>query len=158
MDTPRWLTDEEERAWRAYLHMSTELAVQLHRSLVRATGLSLVDYEVLAVLSESADDQLRAYELGSILRWEKSRLSHHLKRMETRGLVERRVCESDGRGLWVRLTAGGRAAIEAAAPRHVEDVRRLFIDLLTPDQLEMLAEMSEKIFAGMPSDDDLCDS
>ncbi|CAN5826706.1 MarR family transcriptional regulator [soil metagenome] len=158
MESPRWLSETEDRAWRSYVRMSRELTVQLNRSLSRSTGLSLVDYEVLVVLSESADDRLRAYELGMTLRWEKSRLSHHLKRMEGRGLIERRVCESDGRGLWVQLTAAGRAAVEGAAPRHVEDVRRLFVDVLTPGQLEELAEVSEKVVAGLPPGDDLCDS
>lgn len=156
MPEPRWLNPHESRAWRGYQQMSTQLEALLHRNLVRETGLSLSDYEVLVHLSEATDGVLRAYELGSALQWEKSRLSHHLRRMESRGLVERRTCASDGRGLFVALTRSGRAAIESAAPFHVADVRQYLIDLLTPDQLQVLAEISEKVIAGFPPDQDLC--
>lgn len=156
MPEPHWLDTPESRAWRGFQQMSAQLEALLHRNLVRATGLSLSDYEVLVHLSEAPDGVLRAFELGSALRWEKSRLSHHLRRMETRGLVERRTCDSDGRGLFVALTPEGRQAIESAAPSHVADVRRYLIDILTPDQLETLAEISEKAIAGFPSDEDAC--
>ncbi len=158
MTATRWLDEEEDRAWRGYQQMSVQLASRLHRRLLRATGLSLSDYEVLVHLSESTDGRLRAFELGKALQWEKSRLSHHLLRMEGRGLVERRTCESDARGLWVVLTPHGRKTIVAAAPHHVDDVRRLMIDHLTTDQLTMLAEISEKVLASLPDDSDLCDS
>lgn len=158
MAEPRWLNEPESRAWRGYQAMSEQMDTLLHRSLLRNTGLSLSDYAVLVHLSESPEDRLRAYELGAALRWEKSRLSHHLRRMEQRGLIERRACESDGRGLWVGLTAEGRRAIEAAAPLHVADVRAFLIDQLTPEQLESLGEIAEKVLAGLPADEDLCDS
>lgn len=158
MQEPRWLNDEEDRAWRGYEALSTQLSALLHKSLVRNTGLSLSDYAVLVHLSESPEDRLRAYELGTALQWEKSRLSHHLRRMEKRGLVERRTCESDGRGLFVALTPQGRQAIEEAAPLHVADVRAFLIDQLTPAQLESLAEITEKVLAGLPPDETLCDS
>jgi DNA-binding MarR family transcriptional regulator len=77
--------------------------------------------------------------------------------MEKRGLIERRTCDSDGRGLWVALTPHGRRSIEEAAPRHVADVRSLLVDQLTPDQLETLAEITEKVLASLPGDEDLCD-
>lgn len=156
MPETRWLNTSESRAWRGFQQMSSQLETLLHRNLVRATGLSLPDYEVLVHLSESTDGVLRAFELGSALQWEKSRLSHHLRRMESRGLVERRTCESDGRGLFVVLTPEGRQAIESAAPSHVADVRQYLIDILTPDQLETLAEISEKVIAGFPSDENVC--
>lgn len=152
-----WLNDSETRAWRGYQAMSSQLDALLHRNLLRSSGLSLSDYAVLVYLSESPQDRLRAYELGAALRWEKSRLSHHLRRMEKRGLVERRTCDSDGRGLWVALTPHGRRSIEEAAPRHVADVRALLVDQLTADQLESLAEITEKVLAGLPGDEDLCD-
>jgi DNA-binding MarR family transcriptional regulator len=156
MPEPRWLNTNESRAWRGYQQMSAQLEALLHRNLMQATGLSLSDYEVLVHLSESPEGVLRAFELGSALQWEKSRLSHHLRRMEKRGLVDRQTCESDGRGLFVVLTSDGRKAIESAAPSHVADVRRYLIDILTPDQLETLAEISEKVIAGLPSDHDVC--
>lgn len=157
-DTP-WLNEAESRAWRGYQALTAQLGGILHRSLVRHTGLSLSDYAVLVHLSEASEDRMRAFELGSALQWEKSRLSHHLRRMEKRGLVARRTCESDGRGLFVAVTAEGRKAIEAAAPLHVADVRALFIDQLTPDQLVTLAEISEKVLSGLPpSDEELCET
>lgn len=158
MNEPRWLSEEESRAWRGYEALSTRLSALLHKSLVRNTGLSLSDYAVLVHLSESPEDRLRAYELGTALQWEKSRLSHHLRRMENRGLIERRTCEDDGRGLFVALTPQGRESIEGAAPLHVADVRAFLIDKLTPAQLESLAEITEKVLAGLPTDENLCDS
>lgn len=158
MPETRWLDEAEARAWRGYQALTTRLGALLHRNLVRSTGLSLSDYAVLVHLSESPADRLRAYELGSALQWEKSRLSHHLRRMENRGLVERQTCASDGRGLFVALTPEGRRAIEEAAPLHVADVRSLLIDQLTPDQLDSLAEIAEKVLASLPTDDSLCES
>lgn len=157
MAETRWLDEAESRAWRGYQQLSVQLAARLHRSLLRATGLSLSDYEVLVHLSESPEGRLRAFELGAALQWEKSRLSHHLRRMEGRGLVERKACESDARGLWVVLTPAGREAIESAAPHHVDDVRRLMIDHLTPAQLTTMAEVSEKVLASLPDDNQPCD-
>lgn len=156
MTEVRWLDDTESRAWRGYQAMSDQLAALLQQSLMRQTGLSLSDYAVLVYLSES-EDRLRAYELGSALRWEKSRLSHHLRRMEKRNLVERVTCESDGRGLWIVLTPEGRRAIEGAAPTHVADVRRYLVDQLNPEQLEALAEIAEKVLASLPPGEDVCD-
>lgn len=158
MEESPWLNEEESRAWRGYEALSTQLSARLHKNLVRSTGLSLSDYAVLVHLSESPQDRLRAYELGTALQWEKSRLSHHLRRMENRGLIERRTCEEDGRGLFVALTPEGRASIEGAAPLHVADVRAFLIDQLTPAQLESLAEITEKVLAALPTDDSLCDS
>lgn len=149
----RWLDERENRAWRGYQEMTARLAAYLHRSLSRQTGLSLSDYEVLVVLSESPDDSLRAFELGAALQWEKSRLSHHLTRMERRGLVERRSCASDGRGMFVALTPAGRHTIESAAPRHVADVRDRMIDLLTPEELDTLAVISAKVIGAFSTDD-----
>ncbi|MEX0863688.1 MAG: MarR family winged helix-turn-helix transcriptional regulator [Acidimicrobiia bacterium] len=151
------LNQDQARAWRAFQRMSVSLATQIHRNLMMETGLSLPDYEVLSALAEAPTGVLRAFELGAEIQWEKSRLSHHMKRMEARGLVERVVCESDGRGLWVSLTPAGRLAIEKAAPVHQEDVRQLMVDALTADQLASLAEISEKVLAGIPSNQDPCD-
>lgn len=149
MTEPRWLTDEEDRAWRGFQRMSMELAARLHRRLVGRTGLSLSDYEVLVVLSESAQDRMRPYELGEALKWEKSRLSHHLSRMEKRGLIERRVCPSDARGHFIALTREGRGAIEAAAPCHVDDVRQLLIDHMTPREMATVSGLADKVLANL---------
>jgi len=127
--------------------MSTLLRAKLGGDLQRATGLSDGDYAVLVHLSEARDGRLRPCDLGAGIRWEKSRLSHHLGRMEQRGLVRRVPCKTDNRGAWVTITAAGRRAIEKAAPTHLEHVRAAFFDVLTPAQLDALAEISEAVLA-----------
>ncbi|MEW2287515.1 helix-turn-helix domain-containing protein [Streptomyces sp. NPDC047841] len=121
------------------------LVNQAGRSLQSEFGLSATDYTVLAELTRAPDDHLRVMELAKVLGWEKSRVSHHLSRMVKRGLLTREDCADDGRGAYVTVTAAGRAAIEAAAPRHVEDVRRLFLDHLTPGQVVLLAEIADTV-------------
>jgi DNA-binding MarR family transcriptional regulator len=158
MGTPQNLDDLENRAWLAHLRFSVSLFGQLHRELLREAGLSLPDYEVMEALIAAPKDRLRAYELGVELGWEKSRLSHHLKRMETRGMVERITCESDGRGMWVTPTEEGRSAFDAARPVHAAAVRRLFTGSLTHAQLEAISELTEKVIANMPDPSGLCDS
>ncbi len=137
--TVRWLDDREQAAWRGYLNMHSLLMAQLNRNMLAGSGMSESDYAVLVSLSEAPDSRMRAFELARQMVWEKSRLSHQLTRMERRGLIKRENCPSDARGAFVVLTAAGRAAIEAAAPLHVNDVRQHFFDLLTSDQLEALA-------------------
>jgi DNA-binding MarR family transcriptional regulator len=151
MDVP-WLTEREMRAWRGFARMQVLLSAHLHRTLLRETGLSLPDYAVLMHLSEASEGQLRPFQLSDALQWEKSRLSHHLTRMEARGLVTRRECPTDARGAFVVLTPAGRAAIEAAAPTHVADVRDAFIDVLTSVQLDTLAEISDAVLTRLSAD------
>ena len=117
----------------------------LNRQLTRDSALSSADYEILVVLTEAEGGVLRAGDLGRATGWEKSRLSHHLKRMEARRLVERRECRTDGRGLLVAVTDSGREAIEEAAPGHVRAVREYVIDILTPEQLAVLADIGEAV-------------
>jgi DNA-binding MarR family transcriptional regulator len=136
--TTRWLDEREQAVWRGYLTMGSALLAHLNRNLLTASGLSEGDYAVLVSLSEADGERLRAFELARGIQWEKSRLSHQLTRMERRGLVRREECLSDARGAFVALTDAGRQAIEVAAPRHVEDVRRWFIDLLSAEQLDAL--------------------
>lgn len=161
MADPRWLDDREAKAWRGFIAMGGQLTARLNRHLLRDAGLSGGDYAVLVGLSEAPEGRLRAFELGRALDWEKSRLSHHLTRMEGRGLISRAECATDARGAFVVITEKGRAAIEAAAPHHVEDVRRLFVDALTPDQLDALAQISDAVLARLAADGDeaeLCGS
>lgn len=131
--------------------MQLQLTAVLSRSLA-AEGLSYPDYLVLASLSDRADGRARPVELGRDLGWEKSRISHHLTRMEQRGLVERVDCPTDQRGWFVAMTAAGRAAIASAAPGHVAAVRRHFIDLLTPEQLEAIDEIAATVLAHLAAD------
>ena|SRR5256885_2888993 len=145
MAETRWLDDQESRTWREFLSMSKRLLSQLGAELQRETGLSAADYEVLVNLSEATHGRLRPSELGAAIKWEKSRLSHQVSRMEQRGLVKRSACKTDARGAFVAITAAGRRAIEKAAPEHVEQVRRVFFDALTPPQLDALNEISEAV-------------
>jgi DNA-binding MarR family transcriptional regulator len=145
MADPIWLSEREQRAWRGFVAMRTRLEGRLRRSLQEHAGLSDADYAVLVTLSEAPDGRVRPFELGTALEWEKSRLSHQLRRMQARGLVAREQCPTDRRGSVVVLTRAGRAAIEAAAPRHAADVRRWFVDALTPSQLDGLTEITSTV-------------
>jgi DNA-binding MarR family transcriptional regulator len=147
MDGTRWLDQDEQRAWRAYMRMRTLLNARLVRELWRDSGLSEADYDVLSTLSEIQGRRLRLQELAAHMAWSKSRLSHHITRMEQRGLVTRQGCGDDGRGAVVALTDAGVHAIEAAAPAHVAAVRRHFIDRLSPEQLHALAGIAETVVA-----------
>src|SRR3954470_9965333 len=127
----RWLTDDEQRAWRGLLQMTSRLDARLNRDLQQTSGLSLADYDVLVLLTEAPDGRLRVFELAENLQWEQSRLSHHLARMQRRGLVAREECTSARRGAFIVRTEDGRDAIEKAAPAHVDAVRRLVFDGLS---------------------------
>ena len=106
----------------------------------------------MADLSDRPDNQARLHELGHQLGWEKSRVSHHINRMQKRGLVDKTRCPTDQRGWNVTLTDQGRAAITKAAPAHVEAVRRHFIDLLTPAQLKTVDTVARKVLKNLPSE------
>src|SRR5215213_6503396 len=134
MTTTNWLDEHQQRAWRAFRTSHTKLEARLRADLVRTSGMSDADYAVLVHLSEAPDERLRASELAQELQWEKSRLSHQIGRVEKRGLVRREECPTDARGAFIVLTADGRTAITAAAPLHVDAVRRYLIDGLSPAQ------------------------
>jgi DNA-binding MarR family transcriptional regulator len=155
MDTePRWLTDTEQNAWRGYRRMRLLLDAQIARDLAYDSGLSMPDYDVLSALSSTPAHRRRLTKLAERMLWSKSRLSRHIGRMEQRGLVTREECPGDARGAMIVLTAGGLRAIEEAAPDHVESVRRHFIDLLTPDQVDALAAISKTVLVhltGLPN-------
>ena len=147
MTGPRWLDHDEQRAWRAYRGMRLLLDARIARDLHAESGLSAPDYDVLSNLSEAEGQRLRVTDLAARLQWSKSRLSHHLSRMEQRGLVRREDCSSDGRGAFIALTGEGFGTIKAAAPGHVASVRRHFIDVLTPAQLDALTTISDTVVA-----------
>ncbi len=150
---PNWLNAREDRAWRAFVYAHQQIEVHLNRRL-QESGLSGADYEVLAVLSALDGDRMPARALCDALGWEKSRLSHQVRRMQKDGLIGREPNPDDARSTMVCLLPAGRAAIENAAPRHVEDVRRNFIDLLTPAELDMLAALNERILRHLANDED----
>jgi DNA-binding MarR family transcriptional regulator len=150
---PHWLDAREDRAWRAFMHAHHQLTVCLNRLLLQDSGLSGADYEILAVLSGLPEGRMPAQEMGTLLRWEKSRLSHQVRRMQEQGLVAREPNPSDGRSAMIVLLPAGRRAIEDAAPEHVRNVRRHMTDLFTPAELDTLAGLNERILrhlAGEP--------
>ena len=141
---PHWLTDEEQQAWRATVQLSQLLLRQLDRDLT-AHGLNGRDYEILVELSEAPEHRLRMTDLADATSQSRSRLSHQITRMEKRGLVRRDDCEGDKRGTFAVLTRAGFEAIERVAPHHVEQVRRHYIDRLTPRQLEEIRSAFQPI-------------
>ncbi len=143
----KWLSEDEERAWRGYLRMRTLLTAQIGRDLADDSELSEPDYTVLSNLSEAEGHRWRLNELASRMLWSKSRLSHQIARMQERGLVAREDCATDARGAFVVLTTNGLRAIKAAAPPHVASVRRHLIDLLTPDEIDALSTIATKVVA-----------
>ncbi|MET8261460.1 MarR family transcriptional regulator [Micromonospora sp. NPDC005205] len=145
MDAPRWLDEREDRAWRGYRRMRRLLDLELARELTQDAGLSEADYDVLSDLSETPQGRLRLRELADRMLWSRSRLSHHLTRMQQRGLVTREECADDARGSVVVLTPAGRQAIESAAPGHVAAVRRHLIDLLTPAEVDALGALTHRV-------------
>lgn len=149
MDEVRWLTEREERAWRALQFMQMRLDAALARQLAAESGLSYQDYTVLVALTDRPDGRMRLFELARDLGWEKSRLSHHIARMADRGLVAKEKCASDRRGAFVVVTDEGRKHIEAAAPGHVAAVRRLFVDRLTAAELDAVGAAAAKVLAAM---------
>jgi DNA-binding MarR family transcriptional regulator len=147
MNDVQWLTEREERAWRGLQIMMMRLERELAGQLAAESDLSYPDYHVLVALTDRADGRMRLFELGNLLGWEKSRLSHHVARMAKRGLITKESCDDDRRGAYVVVTTQGRTAISAAAPGHLAKVRRLFIDRLTPDELDTVAEIAETVLA-----------
>jgi DNA-binding MarR family transcriptional regulator len=137
-----WLTEDEQRAWRGLVRMTSQLNARMNRQLQDDYGISLADYEVLVALTEAPAGRCRVYEIAETLAWEQSRVSHQLARMQRRGLVARQECPTDARGAFAVLTEAGRAAIERAAPAHVETVRQLVFDGLSRDQLVALTEVT----------------
>jgi DNA-binding MarR family transcriptional regulator len=148
----RWLTPEEQCAWRGFVRLHERLGGRLARLLQTESNMSSADFAVLVKLTDTPDGRQRFLDLTRSVEWEKSRMSHHLGRMEKRGLVVREECPEDGRGAFVAITEAGRAAIEATAPRHVEAVRALFLDHVTPAELRTLAQISERVVAKLDED------
>ena len=138
-----WLSEDQQRVWRDYLSMSAELQIAMNRQLQRDCGLSLADYDVLVALDER--DACRVNELGQRLGWEQSRLSHQLRRMRSRGLLDRRAADDDRRGATVELTDAGRTALESAAQGHVDLVRDIVFDGVGPADLRALLRWTSSV-------------
>jgi DNA-binding MarR family transcriptional regulator len=146
-DESPWLDDRQQRLWRGWIALTSQLPAALHRQLQADSGLSLQDFEVLVRLTEAVDARARVTDLANAAGWELSRLSHHIKRMENRGLVQRQECCDDGRGAFVVLTPVGRDAIERAAPGHSRTVRDLVFASLTDAELEAVTGFTERVLA-----------
>lgn len=145
MSETRWLNDDEQRMWRRYRDVNQLLDLAIERQLQRDASMSQSDYSVLVSLSEADGRGLRARDLGSVLGWDRSRVSHQVRRMEGRGLVAKGECAEDGRGTIVTLTEEGAEAISRVAPKHVEKVRELFVDVVTEDEISALTDIYERV-------------
>src|SRR5919205_605507 len=141
----RWLDEEEQKVWRAWLYSSSLLHDRLDRELTHETGISHAYYEILVALSETPERMMRMSELADRCLSSRSRLSHAVSRLEERGWVRRQVCADDGRGLLAVLTDEGFAALEGAAPVHVESVRTHLFDQLSPAQIAALRDIGETL-------------
>jgi DNA-binding MarR family transcriptional regulator len=146
---PRWLDLEQQRHWRDFLDGTVRLTDALGHQLERDSGLSLSEYEVLVRLSEVPGRTLRMSQLADELAQSRSRTTHTIRRMESRGFVERRACEDDGRGVNCTMTDAGFARLDAAAPGHVAAVREHLVDVLTDDQLRALGDAMAVVRAAL---------
>lgn len=135
--------------WRNYIETTEAIRTWLARQMQEDSGLSLGDYAVLLALTEAPDNRYRPSELADQINWERSRLSHHLRRMEKRGLIRRVDCAEDNRGARVIITEQGTAAYRASSIPHLQEIRRVFAQALTPEQLDQLATITSQLRANL---------
>jgi DNA-binding MarR family transcriptional regulator len=152
---PRWLSAQEQVVWRSFIEATQLLIDRLDQELQHDSGIPHTYYEVLVRLSEVPDRRLRMSALADRSMSSRSRLSHAVARLEQNGWVRRELCATDRRGQLAVLTDAGFAALEAAAPRHVEGVRTHLLDPLTPEQVEQLGAICIAIAGGLR---DACDA
>jgi DNA-binding MarR family transcriptional regulator len=139
------LTRTELDSWRVFIETTDELRTALAGRLQADSGISIGDYRVLLELSEAPERRLRSSHLADAIGWERSRLSHHLGRMEKRGLIEREAAAGDQRGAVAVLTEEGRDALRRSSVPHFHAIRELFIDALTPAQLDAARDLAETL-------------
>ncbi|MDV5146352.1 MarR family transcriptional regulator [Streptomyces sp. SBC-4] len=155
MTEPRWLDDEEQRTWRAYLHATTLLEDHLDRQLQRDAGMPHIYYGLLVQLSQAPRRRLRMTELAKSAKITRSRLSHAIARLEKNGWVTRENCPSDKRGQFAQLTDEGMDVLRRTAPGHVAAVRQALFDRLAPEQVEQLGAIMRVMAEGLePADPD----
>ncbi|MFJ2609983.1 MarR family winged helix-turn-helix transcriptional regulator [Streptomyces sp. NPDC091279] len=152
-EDPRWLDDDEQRVWRAYLHATILLEDHLDRQLQRDAGMPHIYYGLLVKLAEAPDSRLRMTELAMRAKITRSRLSHAIARLEKNGWVRREDCVSDKRGQFAVLTAEGHQVMGRTAPGHVSAVRQAVFDRLTPQQQKSLGEIMEIVAEGLQPDE-----
>jgi DNA-binding MarR family transcriptional regulator len=153
MTQTRWLSDEEQAAWRSFVDGFRALIDVLDRQLQADSNLPHTYFEILVPLSEAEGRTLRMSELAEAARSSRSRLSHAVARLEQRGWVRRLDCPTDRRGQLAQLTDEGFAVVEAAAPGHVDTVRRYLIDRLAPEQLKVMGEIGQVLLASTSESD-----
>jgi DNA-binding MarR family transcriptional regulator len=144
-----WLEGDEQRAWLAYIRVQLRLAYEMNRQLLADSGISLPDYDVLTALSVADGGRMQITVLAAQIGWERSRVSHHVRRMSARGLVTCGLSAADRRVTEVTLTGRGRQALEEAAPGHVDLVRRLFFGGMPADLLGPLSDALESAYANI---------
>jgi DNA-binding MarR family transcriptional regulator len=149
------ISPAEWDSWRAFVTMRNSLDRELEKGLHESGDISAPDYQVLIALFEAPDKIMRSRELSERIGWERSRVSHQVTRMEKRGLVERTECDTDARGTWIGLTADGRRAVLSTMRGHSANIRRLFFDVLTPEEIATLRTVSERVIATI--DPPVCD-
>lgn len=150
MSETRWLDEHEQQVWRAFLVMHRTLFAQMDRQLQQEAGIPHAYYEILVRLSEAPDWTLRMSQLAERSQSSRSRVSHAVARLEQRGWVRRSACPDDRRGFLAALTDEGFAALDEAAAGHVEQVRSLLFDPLTPDQVAQLGAIADAVLAHTP--------
>ncbi|WP_392753240.1 MarR family winged helix-turn-helix transcriptional regulator [Streptomyces sp. LN590] len=149
---PRWLSDEEQSVWRAYLQATTLLEDHLDRQLQRDAGMPHIYYGLLVQLSQAPRRQLRMTQLAKDVKITRSRLSHAIARLERNGWVRREDCPSDKRGQNAVLTDEGYEMLHRSAPGHVRAVRQAMFDRLTPEQVRSFGEIMQVIATGLEPD------
>ena len=147
----RWLSEAEQLAWRGWIDASRRVLAATDRQLKRDAGLTTDDYEVFVRLSEADGHRLRMSDLASSVTNSPSRLSQRVDRLSRDGYVARVRCDTDARVWWVELTAAGRAKLEATAPGHVNVVRRVFVDQLSAEEIDVLALVLPRLARSLES-------
>ena len=150
------LSGDQVELWRSFYAMRRKLDRALDLQLQRESGVSASEYEILLSLNEAPQRRLRIKDIAGTIGWEKSRVSHLVTRMERRGLLNRADCEVDGRGSWIGLTTVGRRTIIGATRGHTDAIRRYFFDVLTPQEIAAIAELSPRVIdaIGCASEED----
>ncbi|MFE9537839.1 MarR family winged helix-turn-helix transcriptional regulator [Streptomyces sp. NPDC006691] len=150
---PNWLSDEEQRTWRAYLHATRLLEDHLDRQLQRDAGMPHIYYGLLVQLSQAPRRRMRMTELAKNSKITRSRLSHAVTRLEKNGWIRREDCPSDKRGQLAILTDAGYGVLERTAPGHVAAVRQAMFDRLSPAQVDQLGEIMRVMAQGLQPTD-----
>jgi len=159
MTETTWLNEQEQRMWRGFQGMWRNLDRTVERDLMDRAALSAADFSILVPLSEAPDRRLRARDLGRLLDWDRSRLSHQIRRMEQRELLTRSKCPTDARGTFIELTNHGWEPVQQAAPGHVQAVRANFFDVLTDADVVALEDIARRVndrIASLNLDQDTC--